>query len=76
MTKGDDIFGAPRENAARLLAPNERGPILFEGRQYTYEDAMALHLELGQALARGMRLRGSSPPPDGDIGGTPMALAA
>lgn len=74
--KSDDWFGEPRLNAPRVLSPMERGPILFLDQQYTYARAEALHLELGQALARGMRKRGSSTPPDGDIGGTPVALAA
>lgn len=76
MNKSDEIFGEARLNAPRILAPQERGPILFLDKQYTYDEAQALHLELGQALARGMRKRGSSTPPGGDIGGTPVALAA
>lgn len=70
------IFDPPRLNSPRILAPMERGPILFLDQQYTYTQAEALHLELGQALARGMRKRGSSTPPPDDIGGTPVAVAA
>jgi hypothetical protein len=60
--------------APRELAPHERGPVLFLGKQYTYAEAEALHMELGQALARGMRRRGTSTPPPPDIGGTPAAM--
>lgn len=74
--RGDEIFGEPVENAPDLVAPQDRGPVLFLGKSYPYDEAAKLHHDLGQTLARGMRKRGSSTPPGGDIGGTPMALAA
>lgn len=64
------------DTAPPVIPLQERGPVLFEGRQYTYEQAMVLHHDLGQTLARMMRKRGSSTPPGPVIGGTPMALAA
>lgn len=72
--KGDERFGEPRLNAPAIIPPQMRGPVLFEGKSIPYDEAEKLHLELGQALARGMRKRGSSNPPGGDIGGTPAAL--
>lgn len=72
--------------APRELGPHERGPVSFEmysnnGRDFAgwysvdYESAARLHRELGQALARGMRRRGSMTPQAPDPMTPPLAPA-
>ncbi|CAB4199816.1 hypothetical protein UFOVP1339_12 [uncultured Caudovirales phage] len=70
-------------NAPPMRPPSQRGDMFVTlpgsdpvTRLLTYEQAEALHLELGQQITRRMRVRGSATPPDGDIGGTPMLMSA
>jgi len=70
-----------RPTAPPRLPPADRGPVLVGipgvgSKSMPYEEAEKMHRELGQALARGLRVRGSSNPPTPDIGGTPVAVAA
>lgn len=70
-----------REAPPLIKNPAERMPLLIttpDGATHRleWEEAANLHRYLGQELARGMRRRGSSTPPDPDIGGTPAAMRA
>lgn len=84
MPKWFDVLMADvPATAPRELAPNERGPLgcyvpLPEGDRwvsFTYADAEALHTQLGQHLARGMRRRGSHAGLPGDDNPAPLAPA-
>lgn len=83
MNKSDVIFGEARENAPPRQPVDPETPVLlppgatlYNDGAISYAEACDLHCELGQTLARMLRKRGSSTPPGGDIGGTPLALAA
>lgn len=47
------------DTAPDFVSLYARGPVLFCDRQYTYQEAMQLHHDLGQTLARMMRKRGA-----------------
>jgi hypothetical protein len=85
MNRSDMIFGEARENAPARQHVADGTPVFVtipeSARRCApdewimdHADAVKLHHDLGQTLARMMRKRGSATPPDGDIGGTPAAM--
>ena len=78
MQRSDVIFGEPVENAPPRRYVDPETPVFANINGglvvLTHAEAVRVHIELGQTLARMMRKRGSATPPDGDIGGTPAAM--
>ena len=79
----DAVVNDAPKAAPRRLHDSERSPIFIDvpGKRGTFlldwAEAEALHKELGQRLARGMRKRGSTTPPtDNSPSTTPSAAFA